>query len=266
MPKKNSPLFFVKWLITAMISSTHVLAMADPLKFCFEDAPQKPWTYPDGTGLNFDLLKRVEGLLKEKFVYSAKPWTRCQEEVKTSQLNGFFATSDSVERRAYSVFPTLSDGKADPSAALYEDHFKVYLRLGGNGSWDGKILNNAKRDVIVQRGYFVASVLRVQGFKTNETAKTAEEGLRLLAAGAAEVAVLQGDEAEDLVKRDSRFKGIILITPTPYAVLQMYLAIDQKTYQENPTRIKAIWDAIRVIRGSAEYKKLLELNAVASKK
>jgi polar amino acid transport system substrate-binding protein len=34
-------------------------AAGAPLKFCYEDIPQAPWTMPDGTGLNIELLKRA---------------------------------------------------------------------------------------------------------------------------------------------------------------------------------------------------------------
>lgn len=240
-----------------VLSLTCKLAMADPLTFCFEDVPQKPWTQTDNTGLNFELFKRVEKILGEQFVYVSKPWRRCQEEVKAGVLHGFFAGADSQERRLYSVFPSQEDGNSDPNYALYEDRYLVFLRRDGVGTWDGKKLSAGKHEILVQRGYLIAKILRERDLATNESVKSAEEALLMLASGAADVAVLQGSEAEDLVKLDPRFKQLIRIEQKPFIVLPLYLAIGLSTYQSNPQRIKNIWSAIRSVRNTPEYRKLL---------
>ena len=36
---------------------------ASPLRFCFEDASQAPWTEPDGSGLALDLLRTAAARL-----------------------------------------------------------------------------------------------------------------------------------------------------------------------------------------------------------
>jgi polar amino acid transport system substrate-binding protein len=257
MPHSLTLRLAARWTICLALSLACELALADPLIFCFEDVPQKPWTQADGTGLNFELFKRVEKLVGEQFVYVSKPWKRCQEEVKAGVLHGFFAGADSQERRLYSVFPTLDDGNADPASAMYEERYLVFLRQEGAGSWDGKILNAGKHEILVQRAYLVGTILREKGFAINESAKSAEEAMRLLASGAADVAVLQGSEAEDLVKLDPRFKELIKMSPTPLIVLPLYLAIGHATYQSNPQRIRNIWSAIRKVRSTPEYRKLV---------
>ena len=253
--------FFIATLLFCLASNSTGATVA-PLTFCFEDVAQRPWSQPDGSGLNIKLLKRVEKLLGERFIYISKPWKRCQEEVRMGIVDGFFGAADSAERRLYSVFPTRPDGSVDAEAALYEDRFNVYLRSLGRGVWDGKKLSSPQRPVVAQRGYLVAALLREQGVAINDTIKTADEGLTLLANGHADVAVLQGMEAEDLASLHSKFKAVVVQSPMPYAVLPLHLAINKNTYARDTKRIAAIWAAIRSERKSSDYRKLLDAAGV----
>jgi polar amino acid transport system substrate-binding protein len=232
---------------------------AAPLKFCYEDVPQHPWTMPDGTGLNFELLRRVEKMLGEEFVFKPMPWKRCQEEVHGGEMDGIIGAADTSERRQYLRFPTSQDGTLDTSATLYEDQFNVYLREGGDGKWNGKNLTSPTRPVIVQSGYLVIStMLHEQGVKTFDSIKTAEDGLRFLSEGMVDVAVLQSVEAEYLRREDPRFKNGILLAATPFAVLPLYLGINRASYERDPKRIDAIWNQIRTVRNSSEYRKVVD--------
>ncbi|WP_374347311.1 substrate-binding periplasmic protein [Chitinimonas sp.] len=244
-------------LIFIMLLWAAMRAQAAPLHLCFEDVPQPPWTMPDGSGLNISLLKLVEKQLGEQFVFVAKPWKRCLEEVRSGALDGIISAADSPERRSFSVAPTLADGRADPDAALCEDRFNVFLRKAGPGKWDGRLLSSPAHSVVVQTGYIVADLLRQRGVAVNDSVKSAEAGLRLLAEGFADVAVLQGYEAERLVESDPRFAGKIALAAPPYEVLPLYLLISRKTHAANPGRIDAIWAAIRSQKASPAYRSLL---------
>ncbi len=228
-----------------------------PLTLCYEDVAQRPWSMPGATGLNFDLLRRVEKQLGEHFIYAAKPWRRCLEEVRLGRVDGVLGAVDGIERRSYGVFPTLPDGRADPARALFEDHVYVFLRSGGNASWDGSRLHSPNGEVAVQSGYLVANQLREQGLNAREMVKSAEDGLRLLTSGLFDVAVLQGMEAEALARDDPRFQGKVTQAPQPYAERDFHLLISRIRYTREPHRIDAIWRAIASVRLSDEYKQLL---------
>lgn len=239
-----------------LASHTSATQAATPLKFCFEDEPQAPWTVPDGTGLNIELLKRVEQQLGEKFEFVAKPWKRCLDELRTGVQDGAFGSAMSAERRQFSAFPSNPDGSGDSSAALYEDQARVYIRKDSKASWDGKNLLNVRQPVLVQRAYLVASILQKKGFQIREI-RTIHDALELLATGKADVAILQGAEAGNLVRFDSIYRSKIMSVAPQFITLPMYLAINQKTYEQDPRRIQAIWNAIRQIRTSPEYKQLM---------
>lgn len=229
---------------------------AAALVMCYEDVVQRPWSSPDGSGLNFELLRRVEKQLGERFVYAAKPWRRCIEELRLGTVDAVIAAADAKARRSFAAYPQLPDGSADPARALYSDSVNVFLRAGGRGSWDGHTLVAPNQEVAVQSGYLISSVLRERGYRPRELVKSADDGLRLLLAGMFDVAVLQGMEASRLARSDPRFQGQVVQAGPPYWVLPFYLAFNRAAYRRNPQRAEAIWQAIAATRGSAEYRRL----------
>jgi polar amino acid transport system substrate-binding protein len=234
-----------------------------PLVLCFEDVTQRPWSTPQATGLNFELLKRVEKQLDEHFIYIAKPWRRCLEELRMGKIDGVIAAAYSSERRRYAVYPTLPDGSADPALALFETSVGVYLRVGGKASWDGQRLISPNNQVAIQAGYVVGDRLRAAGLQPRELVKSAEEGLRLLITGLFDVAVLQGLEASQLAQNDPRFRDRVQLAPLPYATLAEFLVIGRRSYEADTPRIEAIWRAIGTVRLSREYRQL-EADALAA--
>jgi polar amino acid transport system substrate-binding protein len=242
--------------VTILCGLAQAAALAAPLQLCYEDAPQAPWTMPDGTGLNIELLKRVARITGDEFVYYARPWKRCQEETRMGRMDGMIGGADSPDRRAYSLPPLHADGTANADKALYHDHASVFIRMGSGVSWDGRELVNPRGVVAAQRGYYVAEILQQRGQRVLDTVKSVEDGLRMVAAGMTDVAVLQGRAAEDLVRDDPRFKGTIELAKTPYITLPLYLHISRKTYERDPRRIEAIWNAIPVVRATPEFRKM----------
>lgn len=229
---------------------------AAPLTLCTEDVPQIPWASPDGTGLNLELLRRVEKITGDSFTFVYRPWKRCIEELRTGRIDGLIAASDSPVRRQFSVPPLLPDGTPDPEKAMYEDRSNVFIRVGSKASWDGQNFVNPRGAIITLAGYYVGDLLRSRGQAVKDTVKTTEDALRMLAAGAADMAVLQSQRPVDLALNDPRFKGKIEVALQPYAIFAFHLLINKRMYEANPKRIDAIWNAIHDVRASAEYRAL----------
>lgn len=230
---------------------------AKPLVMCYEDVVQRPWTTPSGGGLNFELLRRVEKQLGERFTYVPKPWRRCLEELRTGAVDAIIGAADGPERRTFAVFPSLPDGALDPSRAVGSDYAHVFLRTAGAASWDGKQLVAPNNEVAVQSGYIVGALLRERGYRVSELVKSADDGLRMLAAGLFDVAILQGFEASSLARSDPRFQGVVKQAQQPYAVFMLYLPFNRKVYARDPRRIEAVWRAIASVRQSQEYRHML---------
>ncbi|MYN04179.1 transporter substrate-binding domain-containing protein [Pseudoduganella sp. DS3] len=246
----------------AMLTIAVVLALAAaragaaPLNFCMEDIPQAPWTMPDGSGLNIELLKRVAKLTGEQFNYVARPWKRCEAETRSGIMDGMIGPSDNPRRRAFSRPPLKADGTQDPSRAMYHDHVDLYLRVDSGASWDGKNLHNPRKMVVAQRGYYIVEILQARGQTVIDTAKAAEDGLRLLAAGSADVAVLMGRDAEALLRDDPRYLGKVVLAKQPFASFDFHLMVGRKAYDKDPKRFEAIWNAIAKVRATTEYQRL----------
>lgn len=229
---------------------------AAPLNFCFEDIPQAPWTMPDGSGLNIELLKRVAKLTGEQFNYVARPWRRCEEETRNGIMDAMIGPSDNPRRRSYSLPPRRPDGSQDPERAMYRDHVDLYLRADSGASWDGKTMFNPRKMVVAQRGYYIVEMLQGRGQTVIDTAKSAEDGLRLLAAGSADIAVLMGRDAENLLREDPRYHGKVVLAKHPFASFDFHLMVGRKSFDKEPRRFEAIWNAIAKVRATAEYQRL----------
>jgi polar amino acid transport system substrate-binding protein len=232
------------------------VAEAAPLRLCFEDVPQAPWTMPDGTGLNFEMLRRVEKLTGERFIFVARPWKRCMEETKAGLMDGMIGAADSPARRAFALPPLTPDEKPDSARAMYQDRVFVFLRTGSGASWDGAQMHNPANVVVAQRGYYVADLLRARGYTVLDSPKSAEDGLRTLAAGTADAAVLQGHDAHEMVRQDPRFKGRIHVSEKPFVVFDFHLMFGRPAYAKQRRRIEAIWNAIPQVRADPAYQKL----------
>lgn len=240
---------FFALLISLISLSTH----AAPLRFCFEDTAQVPWTTPDGSGLNFDLLKRVEAATGEKFQFVQLPWKRCIAYVATGEMDGVIGAVNSPEREHFAVIPRDAQGRERVSAALYTDHFRVYTRSNSSIKWDGKSFSNLKGSVAAQAGFVVVQQLRQLGVTVDDSSKSAENGLRLLLLNGVDAAVLQGEQALLLQRNDKRFRDQTRVLSIPFMSSALHLMVARPSYQQQPQRIEAIWNAIEKERASAEY-------------
>lgn len=251
---------FLRYLLFVVLALAGPVASAGtaaPLTLCFEDVAQRPWSVPGGTGLNFVLLRRVEKQLGEHFIYTPKPWRRCLEELRLGAVDAAIGTAYSKERRSFAVFPTLPNGDADPARALYSERANVFLRVGGQASWNGSELVAPGGAVAVQSGYVVGEILRKRGFRPRELVKSADDGLRLLVSGMYDIAILQGMQASYLVRSDPRFQHRVLQAPLPYAAIDCHLPFSRAAYARDPQRAEAIWQSIAAERRSPTYRQLL---------
>lgn len=223
------------------------------LRFCFEDVEQKPWTNTDGTGLNFELLKRVEAITGESFVIQALPWKRCIAYVASGEFDGVIGAAYSPERKQFAVVPHDEHGQELAAASLYTDNFNIFVRSDSTITWDGHQFKNLRGPIAAQAGFVIVTKLRELGLTVNEQSKTAENGLRLLTAQVVEAAVLQGQQALQLQKKDSRFAHNIKVLPLPFSKLPLHLMIAKGRYTKEPQRIQAIWHAIEKERASSSY-------------
>lgn len=244
-------------IIALWLSAAANAATRDPLTFCIEEAPQRPWTQPDGTGLAIDLLALVQQRLGEEFQYVIKPWRRCLEETRLGLVDGAVAAAATPERRSYARFPLRPDGEPDAARAMFVDRFDVYLRNGSGAGWDGQTLTFGGRPVVLaQRGYAVVEFLHQKGITVTETASSATDALRHLTAGLFDMAILQGAEAAYVYRSNPRLYASVARAAVSYLEAPMYLMVSTAAYQRDTDRIDTVWREIGRVKKSAAFKRL----------
>ncbi|WP_158229052.1 substrate-binding periplasmic protein [Chitinimonas sp. BJB300] len=230
-----------------------VTTQAAPLRLCYEDVDQPPWTYGDGHGLAMDLLRKVANSLGEEFVFSGKPWKRCIEEVRAGIVDGVVGAADVPERHDFVEYPRDTNGKVDTNAMLWHDHFYLFATTESKVEWDGVRFLNLTGSIATQRGYSVVYWLKQQGVPYAAESKDADELLRLLTSNLASAVIIQGPVAVKMATNDSRFKGKVRTLAKPYRSEALYLIVNKQSYAKASDRINAIWQAITKHRQSAEY-------------
>lgn len=239
---------FLGWALCA-----HASPPASPLRICYEDVVQYPWTTPEGEGLNFVLMEMVRQKLQENFVMQARPWKRCLAYAANGEVDAVMGAADTPERRRYAVFPARANGEARTEARLYATGFHIFVRKGSAIQWDGKQFHHLHGTVAAQAGFITAERLRAMGLPLDDSSKTAENGLRLLHGGLVEAAVLQGEQALKNLQENPQFQSNIQVLPKPFLSLTMYLMVSKKIYALQKPRIDAIWQAIEQVRSSESY-------------
>lgn len=246
-----------KYLLTLALLSLPINAIAATLKICFEDVPQRPWTFPDGSGLNLDLLRLAEKKLHEQFEFHSKPWKRCLEEVRSGQMDAVVGAAETAERSSYAVFPTRDDGQLNSRQALFEDSFDVFIRIGSDVQWNGSNLSfSSAKGVLVQRGYAIVDLLAKQGIVYSDTAASGQDALRQLSAGMFDVSILQSLDPKQLLLADAGLRKKIARFEPSYTVYPFFLMIGKTAYAREPKRIKAIWQTIGEVRASKKYQQM----------
>ena len=67
-----------------------------------------------------------------------------------------------------------------------------------------------------------------------------------------------GVEAEWLCANDARFRDLVRKGGTPYFTTHVYLMSGRLSFDRDPKRVQAIWNEIRTVRATSEYRKLEE--------
>ncbi|MGQ5524706.1 substrate-binding periplasmic protein [Chitinimonas sp. PSY-7] len=229
------------------------LVQANPLRLCYEDVDQPPWTFGDGHGLAFDLLHKVETELSEQFTYSGKPWKRCIEEVKAGIVDGVIGAADVPERQVFVEYPRSANGQVDPGSMLWRDHFYLFAATESKVEWDGVRFQNLNGSIATQRGYSVIYWLNKLGIPVTAESKDADELLRILVTNLAGAVIIQGPVAVKMANNDLRFRGKVRTLAKPFRSEALYLIINKQAYAKSPARINAIWQSIAKNRQSTEY-------------
>lgn len=230
------------------------LLAADKLTFCFENKTVSPWRNLDQTGLNFELLKRVESKLKLKFDYQLLPWKRCLAKLKANEVDGAFTVSFSDERRDFGVFP--GNEKADVKRRMHFARYFLVRKKGSAVDWDGKQFLKLDGKIAFQLGYSVGDLLRELRVPVDEAADSPHSvGRKVIAGRVAGAAMMDSDTN---VIMGGPLASKLEVVETPLIEKAYYLMLSNALVKSRPELAERIWKQVEEVRNSKEYGKMVQ--------
>jgi len=237
-----------------MTGASAPLYARDQLTLCFENKMVLPWRTPEGEGLNFEMLRRVESKAEVSFTYLILPWKRCLAKLKANEVDGAFTVSFSPERRQYGVFP--GGEQADIKKRMHYASYFLVRKKGAPLDWDGKQLSHVTGKIAFQLGYSVGEQLRELNVAVDETSDTPYNvGRKILAGRVAGAAMMDSDAA---VLMHGPLGAQLDLLNTPLVEKSYYLMLSNALVKSRPALADRVWKGIEEVRNGKEYGRLIE--------
>lgn len=238
------------------------------LRVCLNDVPHIPWRMADADGriqregLDFvflDLLSKRSGL---QIQIALLPWKRCLAELKNGERDAVLSMSHLPEREELGVYPTHL-GLVDERLALRHNQYSFYVLKSSPMRWNGRKVSGLAPDglVGVQSGYSIGSVVREQGLKVDEAARTAEANLEKLLRGHVQAAALQVNEADRVLRSKPALAARIQKLQPLLQQRAYFTVFSHPFWKQHPRLVLGLWRDIAALRDSASYRQA-ELRAL----
>lgn len=226
------------------------------LRFCHEDQDAYPWVLQDRPGLDVLLIQRVARRLNTPITLHPLPWKRCLAELQSGHMDGAFAASYKEERLGMGRYPSRQDGRLDITRRLHLSSYSLYRVRGNPLDWDGKTLHHLQGAIGTLSGFAIADFLRAHGASVDDSSSNPESTLRKLALGRLQGAALQTPRADRLLRRNPALARQLERLPLPLEERPYYLLLSFSLTSRQPALSRRIWDEIRRVRESAEYRQV----------
>ncbi len=231
-----------------LLAASAPLFASERLTFCFENKLVAPWRNVDKTGLNFELLQRVEKKLDLSFDYQLLPWKRCLAKLKANEVDGAFTVSFSDERREFGAFP--GNEQADVKRRMHFARYFLVRKKGSNVSWDGKQFHNLDGKIAFQLGYSVGDMLRGLRVPVDEAADSPHSvGRKVLAGRVAGAAMMDSDTYAVM---QGPLASKLEVVDTPLIEKPYYLMLSNALVKARPELAEQIWKQVEEVRNSKD--------------
>ena len=221
---------------------------------CYEDQHFPPFVLGTqvpsqelGNGILVDYILRAADEIGDNIRFVRLPWLRCQQAVKTGQVDGLFAFIYSEERDQWAAFPKTK-GKPDQRFA-HLSRYPIFVAKNSRLTWDGTTL--LPNEAVVQSipGYIADKELRNMGFKPIVNLQP-KDALPLLASGRIDGYVMDELIGLALIKQLGLEEQITQLSVS-FLEQPWYVAFSKQRYQQDAQSIEAFWSAMRIIREQA---------------
>jgi len=249
-------------LLPALLRQGAAAIGAEPVRILFDVNDNPPLITGNSTtidpvrpGLTVEMLRMAGELTNIAIELSRTPWQRGLYLIETGQADAIFASSYVEERLRYGVYP-MKDGRPDTSRKLFDQSYRLYVRVGSGVSWDGTTISNLHAPVGATTGYAVVPILRAMGVAVEEEPSHIANLRKLVAGRIDAYAELDSHVGPMLRTNPWEFGSINELSP-PVLTKPYYLMFSKIFYARAPNVAERIWDAIAVVNESAAYQDLL---------
>jgi polar amino acid transport system substrate-binding protein len=236
---------------------------AEPIfRIVYNNKGAPPRIMGDGTaidwlkpGVSLELLKMVEARVGVPFQFKRMPWKRCLYMVEHGAADATFHASYKPDRAKYGVYPA-SQGALDSTRSIYRSAYVLYAKKGSVVSWDGQMIGNVSRPIGTQLSFAVADDLRKMGYAVEEEAGVITNLNKLTAGRISLYADLELIVDNTLRQYHPRYETVEKLDP-PLSEKVYYLLISKTFVRTHAQLTERIWDAIRDVKKTDAYKKML---------
>lgn len=222
------------------------------LRACFENSDAFPWVLQSGNGLVQYHLKRVAEQVGINILMVPLPWKRCIAQVSSGQMDAAMNMSYSPERALnVGAYPMLGE-RPDTDRRLLIESYSLYQLKDGENQWDGSVLK-VTGIVAAQSGFSIVDLLHGAGAEVDDSSRDPLIILKKMVMGRAVAAALQTEVGDSLLAANPELQAQIerlvpVLVEKPY-----YLVFSHPFRRAYPHESQRVWDAIEVVRNSAEY-------------
>jgi len=217
-------------------------ARAVTLRLCTSEVPFYPYTMPDGGGQFQRRLMQAGDRVGLTVVLSVAPRARCLQNTRTGESDALIGVF-TPDRLAWLDYP-MRAGRADEERSLGSVRFLLYRRVGSDYGWDGRrFIGMGQQPLGVQFGYQYGVKLAELGVAVDDRATTAEQLMAKLAKGRVALALVQQEQARQVLSQMPGH-GIEALEP-PFSQQAFYAIVTRSFEQRHPALVDRLWEALR---------------------
>ena len=239
----NHRIYTYSFLIGLFLFLTPSYA-ADKLKICHEASNYPPYIYQQDNqaqGLLVDIILSAAEALNIQIEFDAKPWNRCQKDVKTGRSHALFAMIKTPKRANEYAFPL------DEKNHLWTAKYPIFTSKKARFS-----LSNYTPDkgLGAPLGYVVWQKLKERGWLTPYQ-YTPEQGLKMVANGKLDGYVVERLIGLHLLHENQLSEQIIHSEENLLDTI-WYLPFNRSFYLNNQNLVTSLWSELGKTRTHLE--------------